>query len=135
MSDHPLTGRCECGAVRYEIAGRLRGLYSCHCGQCRRIHGNASLFAPMRADRLTFAADTGLKWYRSSDQAERGFCGQCGASLFYRPSGGEAIFIAAGSLDQPTGIQVLGHLFVNHKADYETITDDLPQFDEGLRNP
>ena len=35
--------------------------------------------------------------------------------------------ITAGSLDQPTGLKVVKHIFVDDKADYLEITDGLPQ--------
>src|SRR5438094_273119 len=36
-----LTGGCLCGAVRYEIEGKLRHITHCHCGMCRKAHGAA----------------------------------------------------------------------------------------------
>ena len=41
--------------------------------------------------------------------------------------------IIAGSLDTPTGLKTIGHIFVGEKSDYYEITDELPQF-EGSSN-
>jgi hypothetical protein len=30
-----LSGGCECGAVRYEVADELASAANCHCSRCR----------------------------------------------------------------------------------------------------
>ena len=74
--------------------------------------------------------DGGLRWYRSSSTAERGFCNVCGASVFWRPEHGRYICIMAGTLDAPTGLKACEHIFVADAADYYAIEDGLPEFDE-----
>ena len=69
----------------------------------------------------------GLKWYDSSDFAKRGFCKDCGSALFW-DGGDDKIYISIGSLDQPTGLQLASHIFVDEKADYYEIEDELPKF-------
>lgn len=32
----PITGGCQCGAVRYEITLSPLALYVCHCRECRK---------------------------------------------------------------------------------------------------
>jgi hypothetical protein len=34
----------------------------------------------------------------------------------------------AGTLDAPTGLEAVGHIFVANAADYYTINDGLPQY-------
>ena len=36
-----LTGGCQCGEVRYEIAGAPREVYVCHCLECRKQSASA----------------------------------------------------------------------------------------------
>ena len=55
---------------------------------------------------------------RSSNAATRGFCGHCGASLFWQPEGEARIAFAPGSLDGPTGLTTSGHLHVKDAGDY-----------------
>ena len=38
------------------------------------------------------------------------------------------VYIATGSLDQPTGLKLAKHIFVDEKADYYEIEDDLPKY-------
>ena len=71
--------------------------------------------------------DSGLEWYRSSEWARRGFCVGCGSSLFWERIDAPSISISAGSLDQPSGLRTVRHVFVADKADYYEITDGLEQ--------
>lgn len=73
--------------------------------------------------------DRGLKWYRASDEAKRGFCGECGSTLFWQADGADQIAIAAGSLHGDTGLVTAAHIFVADKGDYYRLDDDLPQYD------
>jgi hypothetical protein len=127
------SGGCLCGAVRYEISGPLRNIINCHCSKCRRFHGHLGAYTSVRREHLELVRQDGLKWFRSvtdeTPNVHRGFCAECGASLFWDPRGsGTNIAVAAGSLDEPTGLKTLGHIWVSQKADYWEITDGLPQF-------
>jgi hypothetical protein len=122
------TGRCECGAVRYRVQGPLRDVIDCHCGQCRRTHGHFAAYTQARREDFVLQEDQGLRWYRSSPGARRGFCSQCGASLFFDREEAAGIAIAAGTLNPPTGLRTVRHLFVADAGDYYTIEDDLEKF-------
>ena len=74
------TGGCLCGGVRYRVTGPLRPVVTCHCRQCRRTSGHFAAFTACAAGDLVLDSDRTLRWYRSSPEAERGFCGECGAS-------------------------------------------------------
>lgn len=119
------TGRCECGAVRYRVQRSLREVINCHCGQCRRTHGHFAAYTRARREDLVLDEDRGLRWYRSSPEARRGFCCECGASLFFDRLESDGIAIAAGTLDPPTGLRTVRHVFVADAGDYYFIDDDL----------
>ena len=129
MSDQAprASGGCLCGGVRFDVLGPLRDVVVCHCGQCQRTHGNAASFASAARADIVFRAEASLKWYASSDRARRGFCSECGASLFWEPQGEGRLAIAAGCLDAPTGLKTVRHVFVDDAGDYYEITDALPQ--------
>jgi hypothetical protein len=88
----------------------------------------ASSHVPFSA--VTFTNDAGLKWYASSDMAERGFCDTCGSSLFYRLIGKDDLGIAAGCIDPPAGLKPGKHIFVADKGDYYEIADDAPHIEK-----
>jgi hypothetical protein len=121
------TGGCLCGAVRYGIRGALRGVIACHCSQCRRTSGHFAAMTSAPSADITLRSSASLRWYRSSDTAERGFCGVCGSNLFWKPAGGDTTSITAGTLDAPTHLAMQQHIFVADKSDYYAIDDDLPK--------
>ena len=125
------TGGCLCGAVRYKISGALREVVNCHCGQCLRTHGHFAAYSAVDRDKITLIEDRGLKWFVSSDIARRGFCQDCGASLFWDGAGQDYLSVAAGCLDMPTGLKTLCHIFVANKGDYYDIADGLDQLPAG----
>ncbi len=129
------SGGCLCGAVRYRLRGPLRPVVYCHCGQCRRTHGHFAAYTSVPAKALELVEQRGLGWFRSSAEAERGFCRECGASLFWRRIGGDDCGVAAGSLDDAADLQPAVHIFVADKAAYYEITDGLPQHAQGSGPP
>jgi hypothetical protein len=123
------TGRCLCGAVAFEVRGELTPPTACHCSQCRRQTGHYMVSSSAERADLHVTKDDGLAWYRSSDTAQRGFCKDCGSSLFWIADGTDRIAIALGTLDTPTGLRIAKHIFAADKSDYYDITDDVPIFE------
>ncbi len=124
------TGSCLCGAVQYQVNGPLRSVLYCHCEQCRKTSGHFVAATACDPTDFHLLADDGLRWYRSSPVAERGFCSSCGASLFWRPDSADRLCIMAGTLDRPTKLHAIGHIFVDMASDYYRIGDDLPQYEQ-----
>jgi hypothetical protein len=121
-------GSCLCGAVRFEVSSNhLKAPDACHCTQCRKQSGHywASTNVPRKALKLDGAEK--VKWYQSSEKVRRGFCAECGASLFWDPVGHDFIAIAMGAFDSPTETRLHVHIFVTEKGDYYDIADGLPQ--------
>ncbi|MBZ9762556.1 GFA family protein [Mesorhizobium sp. CA8] len=125
------SGRCLCGSVRYQIAGELAQPVACHCTQCARTSGNFATMAACRSENLELLASSTLSWYRSSHDVERGFCSRCGGNLFWKAAPGLQTFVAAGTLDPPTGLRLSKHIFVGSKSDFYDLTDGLPQEQDG----
>lgn len=117
------TGQCLCGEVRF--AGRWAGdpLRACHCQQCRRWSGH--VWAAAGSTDLSISGE--VRWFRSSDKAERGFCPGCGSSLFWRRIDSPVIEVAAGAVDNATGLRLVGHIYTAFKGDYYDLNDGLPQ--------
>ena len=128
MVDQARTGGCLCGGVRYRVTGPLRNVVCCHCGQCRRTHGHFGAYSSAQKTSLVLIEELGLRWYASSAGVRRGFCGTCGASLFWESAAEPTVSIAAGTLDEPTGLVTTGHIYVADAGDYYGIADGLPRF-------
>jgi hypothetical protein len=128
------SGRCQCGAVSYRVEGNMRDVVVCHCGQCQRNHGYAPGYTAARKADLTVNGEDNVAWYRSSEEARRGFCRTCGSSLFWESEARDTLSITAGSLNPPTGLKTVLHIMTADKRDYYTIADGVPQV-EGRSGP
>ena len=126
------TGGCLCGAVTFEIDGPMRDVVACHCGQCLKTHGNFAAYSATDTDKLRLTEDRGLAWFISSDTARRGFCRECGASLFWEPNFADYTAVAAGALDNPTGLKLVRHIFTDDKPDWYEIADGLEQVAQSM---
>jgi hypothetical protein len=128
-------GGCLCGAVRYTVRGPLRPVVNCHCGQCRRFHGHFGAYTAAALADLSIEDEASLGWYRSSDFARRGFCRVCGSSLFWHALAEDGISIAAGTLDEPTGLETVRNIFAADAGDYYRLDAALETFPGTMRRP
>lgn len=112
----PLTGSCQCRAVRYQCTAAPRSIYACHCTECQRQSGSAfGTSMLMTRDALAFTQGTPKSWVRTSDSGRKVdclFCPECGTRLVHLPqhSPGLAI-IRAGTLDDTKSIRLAGHIW------------------------
>jgi hypothetical protein len=99
------TGQCLCGAIRYLAGGTPDPVTHCYCSMCRRQSGAAFVtFARFRLADVRWVAERPVQ-YRSSADAVRGFCGECGSTLTFaydREPG--HLWLTAGTLDRPERI-------------------------------
>ncbi len=130
-ADEVLRGGCLCGAVRFALRGALRPPIACHCGQCRKWSGHFFAATAVCAENFLPEKEDGLRWYRASDTARRGFCGECGCSLLWRPNSGEYVAVAAAALDDDAKLRLSAHIYTADKGGYYGIADGLPQYAGG----
>ncbi len=133
----PLKGSCLCGGVSYEVRGPFLRAGHCHCSRCRK-HSGAAVCTQGRVLREHFRLLRGqelLRSYVTRGHAAKVFCTVCGSSLFGGtwPEGRE-VSIRLGTLDGDPGIRPQCHTFVDSRAPWDEITDDLPQY-PGARPP
>jgi hypothetical protein len=119
MSQSPRTGGCQCGAVRFSVAGPLGRASICHCRMCQKAF--ASPYGAL------VSAPEGLAWtrgapsyFQSSNRVRRGFCPACGTPLTFESDAGP-VELAIAAFDRPDDIvPVIQHA----RADRLTWTDD-----------
>ena len=124
------SGGCLCGGVRYEVRGHMRPVVYCHCSQCRRTSGHFVAASACAVDDLVLQSDDTLRWYESSSHAERGFCCGCGGNLFWRPRSGRHVSVMAGTIDAPTHLEAVAHIYTRDASDYHSMTDGLPAYED-----
>ncbi len=126
-----VTGGCLCEGVRYEVEPPFLRANHCHCSRCRK-HSGAAVCTQARVPkdrfRLLRGADL-IRVYGKGQGAVKAFCATCGSSLFGGDwPDGDQVSIRMGSLDGDPGIRPQCHTYVDSRAPWDEITDDLPQF-------
>ncbi|PKA42394.1 GFA family protein [Rhizobium sullae] len=126
------TGGCACGAVRFRSTSKPGPVVGCHCSQCRRQTGLYFASSDVSLDGLTIEGENSVRWYQSSEAAERGFCANCGSALFWQRKGSPGVSIMAGAFDQPSGLSFGYHIYCADKGDFYEIKDGAPQYAKGV---
>lgn len=124
------SGSCLCNAVTFEVEGELGAIDACHCEQCRRWTGHYLVSTDVPRSALRVKGENKLAWFSSSEKVRRGFCSECGSSLFFDPLDQKKhdwIAVSMGAFDKPTRAALALHIFVGEKGDYYEITDGLQQ--------
>lgn len=133
-----LTGGCQCGAVRYEIAAEPLAFYACHCTECRRQSASAfglSMWFPSEAVRITQGALE--EWRRptaSGGELACRFCPDCGTRILHETLGsGPAsgiVSLKAGTLDDPARFAPAAHIWTRSALPWMTIPEHTANFAE-----
>jgi len=131
----PLTGGCQCGTVRYEIAGAPLELYVCHCRECRKQSASAfGISAIVRKSEFRVTQGTVTSWSRATDSGRRLrclFCPRCGSRLWHETEpGSETVSVKGGSLDIPPDLSAATHIWVSRKLPGVVIPDGRSCFAE-----
>ena len=126
------TASCLCKGVYFSIKGELRPVINCHCVQCTKTHGNFAAYTSVLNENIIFKSKKTLKWFNSSLKAKRGFCNNCGSSIFYKKNGSKTISLSAGLLKNPTNLKTISHIFLQNKRDYYSLSDKLPKFKKDI---
>ena len=130
----PMTGGCQCGAVRYEITGAPLELYVCHCVDCRKQSASAfgmSMMVSVEDFRLTQGEVK--RWTRPTDSGNRlncYFCGNCGSRLWHQgDTNTTSVTVKPGSLDVPIDFSNAVHIWTKRKIPGFDIPEGAVQFE------
>jgi hypothetical protein len=139
MTGLPLTGGCNCGAVRYEVTAPLASASYCHCRRCQRRSGAAASpnAHPAPGTFRIVAGEEHLKAWTPEGGGEKWFCVQCGSSVFAsNPNHADPIGVRMGTFDEDPGIRPSVRQFVESAASWEAIPDDgLPRHPRSRHEP
>jgi hypothetical protein len=128
----PITGECFCGAVRYQINGKLRDAKSCHCSRCRKAF-NAQASASALVDPSEFrwlSGESLLTSYVGEQGYGLQFCKRCGSTVC-TIFNGEVFQVTLGCVNGSPNIEIGQHIYVGSKASWEVVPDGVVQFQEG----
>jgi hypothetical protein len=133
---HPLTGRCTCGAVRYEMKSQPLFVHCCHCRWCQRETGSAfALNAMIEAERVALLAgspEVVLTPTASGKGQKIARCPSCRVALWSNYAGaGDAIrFVRVGTLEEPDLLPPDIHIFTSSKQPWVQLPPGAPAVPE-----
>ncbi|MBX2855816.1 MAG: GFA family protein [Rhodobacteraceae bacterium] len=134
MTDFPLTGGCQCGALRYEVASEPLGFAACHCTECQRQSMSAhGLSLYVDAAVFTLIKGTPQIWSRVaalSGKMDCAFCSTCGARVFHRIPGDSVISVKAGGIDNLQELQPVAHIWLHSARAFTALPPDVLRYDE-----
>ncbi len=130
----PITGGCLCGAVRYTLKSLPNGSGFCHCRTCQRATGSGYfpfLFVVDADLEITGKITEYVSVGSSGKQIKRGFCGNCGTTLF----GKLELFpehrtVSASSLDNPADFNPQASMWIQDKQPWDTLNMSLKHYHE-----
>ena len=125
------TGRCHCGAIRYQLEGDPSDVALCHCADCQRSSG-----APMIAwagfpGHALIVTQGPPKTINSSGASMGSFCSDCGTGLFYRNAEllPEVVEVQLATLDDPNALSPTVHIQTAERIGWMEKIHTLPTFD------
>ena len=128
----PISGGCECGAVRYETEAEPLMSGICHCRQCQRASGagsNPFIVVPKASVAITGEVRYFDTTGDSGKASRRGFCPTCGCRLLGMAElAPDLMAISIGSLDDPSTFQPGMRIYASSAQPWDRIPDDLPAF-------
>jgi len=126
-------GSCLCGTVKFSISSKIQDIVFCHCSLCRKAQGSAfATNGNVKASHFKFISGEGnLSTYQYSETQSKLFCSSCGSPIMSKNSlNPDVIRIRLGTIESDINEVPEAHIFVSSKAKWDTICDDIPQYDE-----
>jgi hypothetical protein len=125
--------------VRFEVTQPAVWAHNCHCSRCRKTRGTAfaaNLFVPWAGFRFVQGEDQ-VERYRppGTERFTHAFCRTCGSSMPWHNQAHGLAVIPMGALDDAPDMLPAAHIYVDSKASWFAITDQLPQHSERPGSP
>jgi len=130
-------GSCLCGEVTFTLSSKIKDIIYCHCSLCRKAQGSAfATNANVDAKSFKFlSGENNLTAYASSASQKKYFCKTCGSPIMSKNTlSPENVRIRLGTIESDITERPQAHIFVDSKANWEDISDELPQYPEYKSN-
>ena len=128
-----VTGRCNCGAVRWRIDGAPLAVAACHCTNCRAQSG-AAYSVNIVAKARTVSMEGPIKGYEdkataSGQPVTREFCADCGSPIRSVIAAMPAIVaLKAGTADEAGRFAPTMHVWTQSKLPWVELPEGVPTF-------
>ena len=132
----PVSGRCVCGHIQYEVQTRPLIVHCCHCSWCQRETGSAfalnALIERSRIDVQSDEPETVLNPSQSGRGQRIHRCAQCRTALWshyaYGDIGEQLAFLRVGTLDDPQTMPPDVHIYTASKQPWLQLPEGMPIF-------
>ena len=133
-----VTGGCQCGAVRYRIAGGVAVSYVCHCTDCQNQSASAfGISVPVWISNVSVEG-TLQSWSKATDSGsvtDCYFCHVCGTRIYHDGhSRAGMVTIKGGTLDEAQDLQPVAHIWTASKQHWLDLPADVPQWTQQPRD-
>lgn len=125
-----VSGSCLCGKLRFTANLPTLWVAHCHCTLCQKNAGAAFVTWAGFNEQDVQIDDSNktLKWYSATENAYRGFCNECGSTIFFKSARWpNELHITVVNILEP--LDSLPQMHVNwssHQA-WLHLADDLPK--------
>ena len=127
-------GSCLCGDITFHLKNP-RDVVNCHCQECRKFHGNYAAFTKVEHQNIYIFNEEKISWYQiKPNQAKRGFCKNCGSSLFWKSSNDDGICVSASVLNVPTKLRTTKNIYTDNASDFYNIDNSLENYSSTMNN-
>ena len=122
------SGRCLCGAVKYQFSSEPIAARVCWCKDCQHIASNGTVNAVVTTDGLIIEGE--LSGYtsiaESGNEVLRRFCPKCGSHLFANSSARpQYTVLRIGTLDDPSSIRPTMNIWTKSAPTWACFDTDL----------
>ena len=127
-----IKGSCLCKSISFEIFNECRYSILCHCTMCQKSNAEFSNYTKVKKENFKFSTKKNLKWFYSSKNFKRGFCSNCGSSLFFQSQHSNTeIAVSTGSLDST--VPVKGHIYYKDKKSNLKFSGNYKKFQKSSK--
>ena len=128
-----MSGRCLCGAVRYETDAEPLFAGHCHCRDCQRTTGAGHISfigVPAGEVRVTGETRSYTVTGDSTLPSTRHFCAVCFSQIFGSGDATPGILtLYAGNLDDMAVFEPQMVIYARSRPAWDRVIDDLPEFE------
>jgi len=135
MAENKITGGCQCGTIRYEVAGAPKSLVVCHCSDCQRQSGSAFGMTMVVSEADFRLIKGNLKTYASKSAAGRAklgaFCPECGTRIYHKLEWRKGmVSVKPGTLDNTSWLKPEMHLWTSSKQPWVIVPDGMEVYEK-----
>ena len=133
----PMKGGCACETIRYECSADPVFTFFCRCRDCQRATGGpfaANVWFPTPAFKFTRGKPRShVVTAHSGEPSRHEFCENCGSPIGQLADAYPDIRgIRAASLDDPSLLKPVAHVWVTNLLPWDKLDPSLRQFDRNV---